>query len=99
MWRESEWFLPGRSTADVIGMVRRLFDSSVEYSTSLYAKLIDFSKAFDRVRRCAIRACLVNFGIDHRLVDRIMDLLTETTVSVKIGDFESRVASVYDGVR
>lgn len=61
-------FLPGRSTSDVIGCMRRLMDSGVRYGSNLHAMLIDFSKAFDRISRKALRLILQDIGIDHRMV-------------------------------
>ena len=92
-------FLTGRSTADVVACVRRLMDSSVEFHSGLFLKLVDFSKAFDKVNRSAIRIILLNCGIDFRLVHMIYDLLSDTTVAVKVRRRKSRQVPVKMGVR
>ena len=49
----------------------------------MMAILIDFSKAFDRISRPALRVILLNFvKLDVNVVERIMDLLTNTSATV-----------------
>ena len=90
-------FLPGRSTSDVIGCMRRLVSANIKYGSNLHGILIDFSKAFDRVSRIAINRILLNIGIDYRMVERIMDLLSFTTAV--IGKDDPIEFEVKDGVR
>jgi len=92
-------FLPGRSTADVIGCMRRMLESSGFYRSSLHGRLVDFSKAFDKVSRKAIFSVLIDRGVDMSLVTRIEDLLTGTTSSVRCGSRESRKVQIRHGVR
>jgi hypothetical protein len=91
-------FLPGRSTSDVIGCMRRLVSASVRYGSTLHAMLVDFSKAFDRISRNALKSILIDIGFDFNMVERIMDLLTHTIAVVR-SESEEDMWEVFEGVR
>ena len=92
-------FLPGRSTSDVLNCINRLIETSIVHKSPLHALMIDFAKAFDNVSRSAMHRILIDIGMDNRMVERIMDLLTHTTVSVKVGSKESKIIETLNGVR
>jgi exonuclease III len=92
-------FLPKRSTRDVIGILRHLEEKSIANKSNLFSILVDFSKAFDRINRDALRLILYNMNIDFRMVERIMDLLTCTTYSVRSGNSVSATILQERGVR
>jgi hypothetical protein len=78
--------------------MRRVISSGIRYGSSLHAMLIDFSKAFDRISRKALCLILQDVGIDYRMVERLMDMLTHTIAFVKYQDLEESW-EVKDGVR
>ena len=61
---ESQYgYRPGRSTEDLIYVLRQLFEKAWKKNTSMYAIFIDFRKAFDSVDRGLLWEVLSRFGV------------------------------------
>ena len=65
-------FRPERGTADALFLARRIVDATLEdRAASLYMVLLDWSKAFDRIKHDALLQALSRFGIRGLILDLI----------------------------
>ena len=65
-------FRPGRSTAQAIGIARRMFEAAETcQSPGLVAVLLDWSKAFDRIKHDTLLDALRRFGIPTDMLNMI----------------------------
>ena len=79
---EQAGFSKGRSTTEQITKLRISCEKFKEKGKTLYHNLIEYKKAFDRVRQQALWAIMKKHKIDHKLVDMIMALYNDTRSTV-----------------
>jgi hypothetical protein len=61
-------FRHNRSTTDQIFCIRQILEKKWEYNGAVRQLFIDFSKAYDSVRREVLYKILIEFGIPRKLV-------------------------------
>jgi len=87
-------FRPKRSTVQAIALVRRMFDAAyASASPGLLAVLLDWAKAFDRIRADSMLDALQRFGLPAEVVQMIAAIY-ETRLFVlsdPCGDSSTRV--------
>ena len=65
-------FRPGRSTIQALSMVRRMIDAAYASKTpGLIAVMLDWAKAFDRIRVDSMMAALRRFGLPIPMLEMI----------------------------
>ena len=83
-------FRPQRGTADALFVIRRIIDAAIDdQDASLYIVLLDWSKAFDRVKHDALLSALHRFGIRGAFHDLIAGIYQARTFSVFDAGVES----------
>ena len=92
-------FRPNRSTVDSIFIIRQIFEKCHEYKIDLHNLFIDYTQAFDSVKRNKITDCLRQYNIPNKLVRLIKITLENTTVKVKINNNVSENFEVTVGVK
>jgi hypothetical protein len=60
-------FRPNRSTTDNIFMVRQIYEKCCEFNIDIYNIFVDYTQAFDSVKRCQIIHCLKNYNVPSKL--------------------------------
>ena len=78
-------FRPGRGCTDAIFTVRRLMEMSQDGGVQLWAAFIDFTKAYDSVRRDSLWSALRAMGAPRLFVERIAEMHHPTHVRVRLG--------------
>ena len=71
---EQAGFRPGRSTTDMVFVLRQLAEKFIEYNLTLYNTFIDYSKAFDTIWREFMWQVLNHFGFSKKLIEAIKTL-------------------------
>ena len=74
-----------RSRADQIFTLRQIVGKSIEWSSTVYANFIDFTKAFDSVNRPTLWRILGHYGIQDKLVSIIKMLYSDYSARVICG--------------
>jgi len=92
-------FRPNRSTIDNIFIVRQIYEKCYEYNIDLYNIFIDFSQAFDTVKRDAIYDSLAKNNIPDKLIKLIKLTLQHTKMKVKVNNSYSEWFERQTGVR
>ena len=96
--RKSQFgFRPKRGTIDAIGLVRRLFDAAYSVKDpGLMAVMLDWAKAFDRLKTDVMVESLLRFGIPTPMVNMISSIykIREFQVSDLSGTSASRIQEV-----
>ena len=90
---------PGRSTEDLIYMLRQLFEKAWEKNTTMYAILIDFHKAYDSVDRELLWEVLSRFGVPPKCLDALRNLHTNMEGWVAYRGELSSNFPIHTGVR
>lgn len=68
-------FRPGRSTVQAIAVVRRMFEAAYSAKTpGLIALLLDWAKAFDRIRVDSMMSALQRFGLPTGMLEMIASI-------------------------
>lgn len=83
--KEQAGFRKGRDCADQIFTLRQIVEQSIEWSSTVYANFIDFTKAFDSVNRPTLRRILGHYGIPDKLVSIIIMLYSDCSARVICG--------------
>ena len=79
-------FRPRRGTSHALYLVRRLIDAAIDdREGSLYLVLLDWSKAFDRIKQDALLTALRRFGIPEPMIQMIGAIYDGRTFEVKDG--------------
>ncbi|KAK9168813.1 hypothetical protein Syun_000953 [Stephania yunnanensis] len=76
-------FMPGRSTMEVIFLVRRLLEKYREKKKDLHMVFVDFEKACDRVPRDVLWWVLERKRVHARYIDTIKDMYDGVVTSIK----------------
>ena len=88
---EQAGFRAGRSTTEQILKLRILCEKYLQHQQDLYHVIIDFKKAFDRVRHAALWATMKKYNISTNLIQFIKYLYNKATSAVlfngSIGDW------------
>jgi hypothetical protein len=77
-------FRHNRSTTDQIFCIRQILDKNWEYNGTVHQLFIDFSKAYDSVRREVLFNILIEFCIPRKLVSLITVCLNETYSKIHV---------------
>ena len=75
-------FMPGKSTVDVIFILRRMQESYLEKNRKLFICFVDLEKAFDQVPRKMIEWALRKKLVPERLVQAVMSMYKEAKTRV-----------------
>jgi hypothetical protein len=89
-------FRRGKRTRDAIGMLRIISERTLVIDEELCACLIDWQKAFDRVKFMQI---LKGIGIDWRERRLISKLYMTQSVKIRLDQGETRSVKIRRGVR
>ena len=98
---EQAGFRAGRSTTEQIFNLRIICEKYFQHQQNLYHVLIDFKKAFDRVRHAAMWATMKQYNISTNLIRVIKNLHDKATSAIlfnsSIGDWFQTTAGVQQG--
>ena len=75
-------FRAGRSTNEQIFNLRILCEKYLQHQQDLYHVIIDFKKAFDRVRHAALWATMKKYNISTNLIRVVKNLYDKATSAV-----------------
>ena len=76
-------FRPNRSTLDNIFIVRQTFEKCYEHNIDVHNMFIDYTRAFDSIKRNEVSECLNQYNIPTELQQLTALTLTATNVTVK----------------
>jgi hypothetical protein len=65
-------FRPNRSTIDNIFIVRQIYEKCCEFNIDIYNIFVDYTQAFDFVKRSQIIYCLKNYNVPFKLIRLIV---------------------------
>jgi hypothetical protein len=91
-------FRRNQSTTDQIFCIRQILAKKWEYSGTVHQLFIDFSKAYDSVRR-EVFNILIEFGIPRKLVRLIKMCLNETYSKIHKGKHLSGAFPIQNGLK
>jgi hypothetical protein len=92
-------FRCNRSTANHIFCIRQILEEKWEHNEAVHQLFIDFTKAYDSVRREALHNIPIEFGIPKKLVRLIKMCLTETYSRGRVGKNLSEMFPVRNGLK
>ena len=92
-------FRPNRSTLDNVFIVRQTFEKCYEYNIDFHNMFIDYTQAFDSLKRNEVLECLIQYNIPAKLQKLIALTLTETNAIVKINNEFTEKFDVQTGVK
>ncbi|PFX31654.1 Transposon TX1 uncharacterized 149 kDa protein [Stylophora pistillata] len=92
-------FRPGRSTTDMIFVVRKVQEKCREQNMDLYAVFVDLTKAFDTVNRAALWTVLQKLGCPRTFVTLIRLFHDSMTGLVFFGGEASEPFEITNGVK
>ena len=92
-------FRPNRGTADALFIVRRIIEATIDdRDASLYVVLLDWSKAFDRIKHDALMSALHRFGVRGPFLELIGAIYRDRSFSVIDAGCDSRVHEQLAGI-
>jgi len=91
-------FRKGCGTRDAIGVMRMIFEKSLEFGNNVYICFVDFKKAFDRVNWEKMMKVLQSIGVDWRDRRMISELYMNQEAAVRIANGESDSGFIGRGV-
>ena len=96
---EQAGFLPGRSCAEHIFILRQILEQSNEWNDTIYANFVDFEKAFDSLHRNSLWKILRHYGIPSKITNIIKMLYSNFSAQVICGNELSEAFQVTTGVK
>ena len=81
--RSQSGFRSGSSTGEGICNLRTVGQQAIDLGKDVYICIIDYTKAFDRVKHLKIIECLSEIGIDYNNLQTITKMYWEQTAVVK----------------
>jgi Reverse transcriptase (RNA-dependent DNA polymerase) len=85
-------FMPGRSTMEVISLIKQLMERHREQKNDLHMIFIDLEKAYDKIRRNIMCWALKRKLVPTMYVTLIKDIYTNIVTCVRACDGESDTA-------
>ena len=96
---EQAGFLPGRSCAEHIFILRQILEQSNEWNDTVYANFVDFEKAFDSLHRNSLWKILRHYGIPSKITNIIKMLYCNFSAQVICGNELTETFQVKTGVK
>jgi Reverse transcriptase (RNA-dependent DNA polymerase) len=90
--------MPGRSTMEVIFLIRQLMKRHWEQNKDLYMIFIDLEKAYDKILRNIMWWALKRKLVPTKYVTLIKDMYTNVVTCVRACDDESDIFSIKIGL-
>ena len=90
-------FRNNRSTTDHIFCIRQILEKKWEHNEAVHQLFIDFTKAYDSVRKEALYNILIEFGIPRKLVRLIKMCLNAAYNRFQVGKHLSAMFPIKDG--
>jgi hypothetical protein len=79
-------FMPGRSTMEVIFLIRQLMERCREQKKDLHMDFIDLEKAYDKVPRNVMWWALQKHKVSTKYITLIKDMYDNIVISVRTSD-------------
>jgi ABC-type polysaccharide/polyol phosphate transport system ATPase subunit len=92
-------FRPNTSTTDNIFIVKQIYEKCCEFNIDIYNIFVDYTQAFDSVKRCQIKYCLRNYNVPSKLIRLIAATLHNTKAKVKMNGEISKEFQINCGVK
>src|SRR6478609_5520196 len=92
-------FRKGCGTRDAIGVMRMIYERSLEFGNNVYICFVDFEKAFDRVNWEKMMKVLQSIAVNWRDQRMISELYMNQEAVVRIAGGESDSGIIGRGVR
>ena len=93
-------FLPGNRTSDALLILYNLIDYYChENKKHIFGCFVDFQKAFDKVPRFTLFQKLLNYNINGKLYNCLVNLYTEDKVCIKVENNISNFFTRSQGVK
>ena len=92
-------FRPNRSTADNIFMIRQIIEKCYEYGIDIHNIFVDYTHAFDSIKRDKILDSLIQYKIPPKLTRLVKLTLENTTAKVKVNNTYTSEFRVESGVK
>ena len=100
---ESSWeqfgFRENKGTRNAIFVIRSITERNIQMQQDVYAALIDYEEAFDRVKRIEIMKDLQEMGINGKDMRVLKNLYWEQMATISIDDELSGWTCIKRGVR
>ena len=92
-------FRPGRGTSDALFLIRRMIEATIDDTdASLYVVLLDWSKAFDRIKHDCLIKALHRFGVRGAILDLIQVIYQERSFTIREGGSQSALHQQEGGI-
>ncbi len=92
-------FSQGRSTSDLIFVLRQIAEKYYEFDRDLHIIFVDFKQAYDSIDREALWKILTELGIPMKYVRLIQECYKDTNCQVRFGGQLSESFNVENGLR
>jgi len=92
-------FRPNRSTTDNIFMIRQITEKCYKYNIDIHNIFIDYTHAFDSIKRNKILDSLIQYKIPPKLIRLVKLTLENTTAKVKVNNLYTSEFRVESGVK
>jgi len=92
-------FRPNRSTIDNVFMIRQITEKFYEYNIDIHNIFIDYTHAFDSIKRNKILDSLIQYKIPPKLIRLVKLTLENTTAKVKVNNTNTSEFRVDSGVK
>ena len=101
--KEQAGFRKGRGCDDQIFILRHIAQQCNELKSPIVFCFVDFEKAFDSISRSMLKKILRHYGIPVKIVNVIMDMLSETCCRVMVDggltdEFEVKTGVLQGGI-
>jgi hypothetical protein len=92
-------FRPNRSTTDNIFMIRQIIEKCYEYNIDIHKIFIDYTHAFDSIKRNKILDSLTQYKIPPKLIRLVKLTMENTMAKVKVNNTYTSEFRVESGVK